>query len=147
METVHVWERPGYEISTDHARLDMDFVHRELAASYWSPGIAREIVEIAAANSMVFGVYRLDGGQAGYARIITDKAVFAYLCDVIITESERKKGLGKWLNECIVSHPDLCGVRRWLLATRDAHGLYKHTGWEPLKYPGIYMARTPVAQQ
>jgi len=141
MGTERTWERPGYEISTSHARLDMDFVHRELAGTYWSPAIPREVVEKAAANSMVFGIYRAGAGQVGYARLVTDKATFAYLCDVVITEAERGKGLGKWLNECIISHPCLRGLRRWLLATRDAQGLYRQTGWAPLKAPEKFMER------
>ena len=135
------WQRPGYVISTDPARLDMDFVHRELSRSYWSPGVSREIVERAAANSIVFGVYRETGAQVGFARLITDSATFAYLCDVVITQTERGKGLGRWLNECLVAHPQLQGLRRWVLATRDAQGLYRKTGWAPLKAPERFMER------
>ncbi len=142
------WARVGYEISTEPARLDMDFVHRELGRSYWSPGISREVVERAAANSMVFGVYRAGGGQVGFARLVTDHATFAYLCDVFIIEAERGKGLGKWLNECVVSHPALKGLRRWVLATRDAQGLYRQAGWVPLKAPEMFMERHfPAAYQ
>ena len=136
-----VWMRAGYEISTAHARLDMAFVHGELARTYWSPGIPRAVVEKAAENSMVFGIYRASGEQVGFARLVTDNATFAYLCDVVVTGTQRGKGLGKWLNECIVSHPDLKGLRRWLLATRDAHGLYRQAGWTPLKAPEKLMER------
>jgi len=135
------WRWRGYEISTDANRIDLLFVHRELAQSYWSAGIARSIVERALSNSIVFGLYRPDGRQVGFARLVTDAATFAYLCDVFITESERGKGFGKWLNECVVSHPDLQGLRRWVLITRDAHGLYKKTGWAPLKDSAKYMER------
>lgn len=135
----HSWRRPGYEISTDAARLDLDFVHRELSQSYWSPGIPRSLVEKAIANSVVFGLYRKNGRQVGFARLVTDATTFAYLCDVIVTESARGAGLGKWLNECVVEHPDLQGLRRWMLATRDAHGLYQKTGWAALKDPAKFM--------
>ncbi len=137
----HVWWRPGYEISTDASRLDLDFVHRELSQSYWSSGIPRSVVEKAIANSIVFGLYRDDGDQIGFARLVTDTATFAYLCDVIVKREERGQGLGKWLSECVTSHPGLQGLRRWVLATRDAHGLYGKTGWSHLKDPGKFMER------
>jgi peroxiredoxin len=135
------WHRSGYEISTDATRLDLNFVHRELSRSYWSPDVPRAVVERAIANSIVFGLYRKDGRQVGFARLVTDAATFAYLCDVVITQRERGAGLGKWLNECVISHPDLQGLRRWMLATRDAHGLYKNTGWMPVKDPAKFMER------
>jgi len=138
---VSTWHRPGYEISTNAARLDMDFVHRELSRSYWSPGIPRAVVERAIAGSVVFGIYQKDGPQMGFARLVTDAATFAYLCDVVIAEDSRGAGLGTWLIECIVAHPDLQGLRRWMLATRDAHGLYSKTGWAPLKAPEKFMER------
>ncbi len=139
--THQTWTRPGYVLTTDPIRLDMAFVHRELAASYWSPGVARETVERAAANSMVFGLYRESGEQVGYARLITDRATFAYLADVVIAADERGKGLGAWLSACIVAHPGLQGLRRWLLATRDAHALYRKSGWTALASPERFMER------
>jgi GNAT superfamily N-acetyltransferase len=138
---IRTWKKRGYVLSTDPAALNMDFVHRALARSYWSPGVPRAVVEKAAANSLVFGLYRADGAQVGYARLVTDMATFAYLADVIVTEAERGKGLGRWMNECIVSHPDLRGLRRWMLATRDAHRLYRRVGWSPLKAPERFMER------
>jgi GNAT superfamily N-acetyltransferase len=138
---VRTWRKKGYALSTDPARLDMDFVHRELGRSYWSPGVPRSVVEKAVANSLTFGLYRADGTQVGYARLVTDMATFAYLADVIVTEAERGKGLGRWMNERIVAHPDLQTLRRWMLATRDAHGLYRRFGWAPLKAPERFMER------
>jgi len=135
------WTRGDYEISTDPARLDLGFVHKELLETYWSKNISRAAVETAFANSLVFGVYRAGGAQVGFARLVTDHATFAYLCDVVITPGERGRGLGGWLNECIVSHPGLSGLRRWLLMTKDAHGLYAKHGWAPLKYPMAFMER------
>lgn len=139
--SMRTWHRPGYEISTDASRLDLDFVHRELSRSYWSPNIPRAVVERAIANSIIFGLYRKDGRQVGFARLVTDAATFAYLCDVVVTQRERGAGLGKWLNECVIGHPDLQGLRRWMLATRDAQGLYEKTGWLPLKAPVKFMER------
>lgn len=138
---IAVWKRRGYVVSDDPARLDMDFLHGELNRTYWSPGVPRKIVERAAANSLVFGVYRADGAQVGFARLVTDKATFAYLADVIVAESERGRGLGKWLIECVVAHPEVQDLRRWMLATRDAHALYRKTGWKPLAAPERFMER------
>ena len=135
------WHRNGYEISTDPKRIDLEFVHLELARSYWSPGIPRPVVEKAIENSVVFGLYRPDGRQVGFARLVTDAATFAYLCDVVIAEAERGGGLGTWMTECVVGHPDLQRLRRWMLVTRDAHGLYEKSGWAPPKEPARYMER------
>lgn len=141
MTRILTWRRPGYEISTDATRLDIDFIHGELRRSYWSPGVPRTVVERAVAGSWVFGIYREDGRQVGFARLVTDAATFAYLCDVIVADNMRGSGLGAWLMECIATHPDLRGLRRWLLATRDAHGLYRKTGWTSLKAPNDFMER------
>lgn len=138
---VRTWKRSGYEISTDLARLDLDFVHGELSESYWSPGVPRAVVEKAVARSIVFGLYRADGRQVAFARLVTDAATFAYLADVVVAKAERGKGLGRWLNECIVAHPDLQGLRRWVLATKDAQGLYLKIGWTALKAPEKFMER------
>ena len=109
-----------------------------LSRSYWAKGRPRERTERALANSLVFGLY--DGGkQIGLARVVSDYAIFAYLCDVIIHEDYRAHGLGKWLMQTVMSHPDLQGLRRWTLATRDAHGLYKQYGWSPLNGPERWM--------
>jgi GNAT superfamily N-acetyltransferase len=131
----------NYIISEDKKKLDVDFIHRELAESYWAKKIPRSIVERAIENSMCFGLF--DGEtQIGFARVITDKATFAYLCDVIITSSHRGKGAGKQLMTYIMAHPDLQGLRRFTLATQDAHGLYEQYGFAPPRYPDRLMEIT-----
>ena len=131
MQKIVEAHRGQFTISTDHSRLDVDAICEFLARAYWAKGRPRERTERALANSLVFGVY--DGEkQIGLARVVTDYAIFAYLCDVFIHEDYRAHGLGKWLMETVHSHPDLQGLRRWTLATRDAHGLYKQFGWHAL---------------
>jgi len=137
METFQV-SQDEYLISTDKKLLNFDLIHGFLSRSYWSPGIPLEIVKHAAANSITFGVYR-SGSQIGYARVISDLATFAYLADVFILEEERGKGLSKWLVTSILSAPFLKGLRRWMLATKDAHGLYQQYGFEPLDNPDVFM--------
>lgn len=130
--------RDNFTISTDPARLDHDAIAAMLKRSYWAGGRPRERLERALANSLVFGIY--DGGtQIGLARVVSDYAIFAYLCDVFIHEDYRAHGLGKWLMQTIHSHPDLQGLRRWTLVTRDAHGLYRQFGWKPLGNPDNWM--------
>ena len=119
----------GYEISTDQSRLDADLVFHFLSEeSYWAPGIPRAVVERSITNSICFGVYH-DEAQVGFARIVTDKATFAYVADVFILESHRGKGLSKWLMHEVMEHPDLHGLRRLLLLTSDAHSLYAQFGF------------------
>jgi len=130
-----------YEISADPARLDLDVIHGYLTRSYWSPGIPRETVERAVANSLCFGIYTTDGAQVGFARLITDKATYAYLADVFVLEEHRGKSLSKRLMETIIAHPQLQGLRRWTLATRDAHELYARYGFTPLANPSRFMER------
>lgn len=130
----------GFVASDDPARIDLDVVHGYLSRSYWSTGIPRETVERAARNSLVFGLYSPEG-QVGYARVITDCASFAYLCDVFVLESHQGRGLGQWMMESLLAHPDLQGLRRFLLATRDAHSLYARYGFQPLKAPASFMER------
>ncbi len=125
-------------ISTDPARLDARAVHAYLTRSYWAPGIPLETVERSIKGAMCFGVYD-DGAQVGFARVITDRATFAYLADVYILESHQGRGLGKWLIRVIMAHPDLQGLRRFSLATRDAHGLYAQFGFTPLRAPERHM--------
>lgn len=121
----------AYEISTDNARLDVDAIHAYLTRSYWSPGIPREIVARAAQHSLCFGVYeRATGTQVGFARVVTDHATFAYLCDVYVLEEHRGHGLGKAMMRAAMTHPALAGARRVMLATRDAHGLYRQNGFK-----------------
>jgi ribosomal protein S18 acetylase RimI-like enzyme len=120
----------GYEISTDPARLDFHAVHAYLTRSYWSPGIPFGVVERAARNSVCFGVYeRATGVQVGFTRVVTDHATFAYLCDVYVLEEHRGRGLAKWMMREVMAHPALTGARRVMLATRDAHGLYRQSGF------------------
>ncbi len=120
----------GYEISTDPARLDMAAMHAYLTRSYWSPGIPRDVVERAARSSLCFGLYETAGGaQVGLARVVTDHATFAYLCDVYVLEEHRGRGLAREMMREVMAHPALAGARRAMLATRDAHGLYRHFGF------------------
>lgn len=134
----HFWTHGDYEISTDPARVDVPAVHRFLTTSYWAAGIPEETVRLSVMNSLCFGVYQGDK-QIGFARVITDRATFAYLADVYILEACRGRGLSKWLMECIMGHPDLQGLRRWMLATRDAHALYQQFGFTRVKAPERWM--------
>jgi len=127
-----------YEITCDNTRLDISAIHSFLSESYWSAGIPRAVVERAISNSLCFGVL-CQGQQVGFARVITDKATFAYLADVYILPEHRGKGLSRRLMEQIVRHPDLQGLRRMLLATRDAHALYAKFGFKPLAAPDRIM--------
>ena len=131
-------KKDNFTISTDPSRLDIDAIADMLTRAYWALGRPRERTERALANSLVFGVYDGDK-QIGIARIVSDYAIFAYLCDVFIHEDYRGHGLGKFLMETVRSHPDLQGLRRWVLATHDAHGLYKQYGWTPLENPNNWM--------
>ena len=128
----------AYEISTDPARLDIDAIHAFLTQSYWSPGIPRATVARAIANSLCFGVF-WQGQQVGFARMVTDKTTFAYLCDVYVLEAHRGHGLAKRLMDHVMKHPDLQGLRRMMLATRDAHGLYAQYGFTALGAPDSIM--------
>ena len=130
----------AYEISTDPARLDIGAMHAYLTRSYWSPGIPRETVERAARHSLCFGVYeRATGNQVGLARVVTDHATFAYLCDVYVLEEHRGHGLGKRLMDAVMAHPALTGARRAMLGTRDAHGLYARHGFRAPPDDGVLM--------
>jgi GNAT superfamily N-acetyltransferase len=134
----HEYHRDNFTLSTDPARLDVDAIHAFLTTAYWSPGIPREIVARAIQHSLCFGVY--DGArQIGFARVITDRATYAYLADVFIIEEYRGRGLSKWLIAGILAHPDLQDLRRWGLATRDAHGLYRQFGFTELAAPERWM--------
>lgn len=129
----------GYEISSDARRLNLDVIHTFLAEqSYWSKGIPRSTVQRAIENSICFGVYH-GAEQVGFARIVTDRSTFALLADVFILEAHRGKGLSKWLMGRVVAHDDLQGLRRFLLATSDAHGLYRQFGFEALGNPSRFM--------
>ncbi|GAB3828031.1 GNAT family N-acetyltransferase [Hymenobacter jeollabukensis] len=129
-----------FTLSTDPARLDVALIHDFLSNhSYWAPGIGRELVERSIRNSLCFGLYAPDGRQAGFARVISDRATFAYLCDVFVLEEFRGQGLGKQLMQFISDYPELQGLRRWMLATRDAHSLYAQFGFAPLANPPRFM--------
>jgi len=120
----------GYEVSTDPARLDIAAMHAYLTRSYWSPGIPYATVERAAHNSLCFGLYeKSTGRQVGLARVVTDHATFAYLCDVYVLEEHQGRGLGKLMMRAVMAHPALTGARRAMLGTRDAHGLYRQFGF------------------
>lgn len=125
-------------LSTDPQRLDLDFVYNFLTESYWAKGISRELVVRSIENSLCFAVYA-QGKQIAFARIISDFATYAYLGDVFVIEAYRGNGLGKWMMECIRQHPQLQGLRRWTLLTRDAHGLYQQFGFTPVQKPERYM--------
>jgi GNAT superfamily N-acetyltransferase len=130
--------RDGFTVSTDPARLDVEAIHAFLATSYWAEGIPRETVERSLRGSLCFGLYHGDR-QIGLARVITDGATFAYLCDVYVLPEARGQGLGKWLMQCVMAHPDLQGLRRFSLATRDAHELYRPFGFTEVQNPGRLM--------
>ena len=127
-----------YEVDQNPARIDVAVVHGYLTRSYWAAGIPRTVVERSLAGSMVWGVYR-GAEQVGFARVITDKATFAYLCDVFILEPHQGHGLGQRLMAVILAHPDLQGLRRFLLATKDAHGLYEKIGFQRVARPDRFM--------
>jgi GNAT superfamily N-acetyltransferase len=132
--------RDQFTISTDPARLDVDAINDMLARAYWAQGRTREMIARYLQHSLAFGLY--DGSrQIGLARVISDYTTFAWLCDVFIHEDYRGRGLGKWLMETVHSHPDLQGLKRWMLATNDAHGLYSQFGWVPLEPPGRWMMK------
>jgi GNAT superfamily N-acetyltransferase len=134
------WRRGKYQISTDTARVDLNVVHGFLSSSYWAEGIPLEVVSRSLEHSLCFGLYEGEA-QVGFACVVTDCATFAYLCDVFVVDSHSGGGLGKWLMETVVAHPDLQGLRRWLLATRDAHDLYRQFGFTDLAHPEILMER------
>jgi GNAT superfamily N-acetyltransferase len=148
---IREYRKDAFLISTDPSKLDVNAIHAFLSRQYWeTEGIPKETVERSIRGSLCFGVY--DGDQqVGFARAITDGATYAYLCDDYILESHRGRGLGKWLMECILSHPDLQGLRRWTVVTRDVR-LYEKVGFRPLKDPKEYLEivnlyRTGVASQ
>ena len=132
--------RNNFTISTDPNRLDVDAIADMLARAYWAQGRTREMISRYLQYSLTFGLY--DGSrQIGLARVVSDYATFAWLCDVFIHEDYRGQGLGKWLLETVHSHPELQGLRRWMLATEDAHGLYKQFGWVLLEPPEFWMMK------
>ena len=141
LDTPYTVRRGADEISTSRDRLDRAVVHAFLAESYWSPGIPRETVDRAIAGSLNFGVYR-NGLQIGFARVITDGATFAYFADVFVLPDYRGAGLATWLVTTALAHPALTGLRRYLLATLDAHAVYARCGFTPLARPERFMEIT-----
>ncbi len=129
-----------YEIDGDKARLDIAFIHDFLVRSHWANGIPLAVLERALAHSRAYGLYR-DGRQVGFARVVTDHATFAYLADVFVIEAQRGRGLARWLVETILEDPELQGFRRWLLGTRDAHGLYRRCGFGEPPAPFSFLER------
>ncbi|NML20382.1 GNAT family N-acetyltransferase [Pseudoflavitalea sp. G-6-1-2] len=134
------WTKDDYTISTDKEKIDVDYVHSVLSGTYWAEEIPRSFVERSIEGAMCFGVYHNER-QVGFARMITDKATFGYLADVFIDETYRGRGLSKWLMEVIFNHPDLQNIRRFMLGTRDAHGLYRQFGFTELALPDRFMER------
>jgi len=135
------WERNGFVISTDRQRLDIPFIHNFLSqSSYWARNRSLELVARSIDNSFPFGIYKGDE-QVGFARVVTDFATFAWLADVFVSDDYRGQGLGVWLIEVITSHPRLQNFRRWILATRDAHELYRRFGFNELDEPSRWMEK------
>lgn len=134
------WNRDTFIISDDASRLNLDAVVDFLSRAYWADTRPRDVIERSIQHSLNIGVYDA-GRQVGFARVVTDRAVFAYLCDVFIHEDYRGQALGKWMMECIVNHPELQGLRRWCLVTRDAHGLYDQFGFAGLNNPERWMEK------
>ena len=132
------YHRGEFMVTTDRTRLNQDWIHEFLFQSYWAEGIPRKTVARSIRNSLCFGLFE-GSRQIGFARVVTDYATFAYLADVFILEGYRGRGLAKFLMESIVAHPRLQGLRRWLLATRDAHSLYEKFGFIPLARPDRFM--------
>jgi GNAT superfamily N-acetyltransferase len=141
------YQRGEYTVTTDPDRLDPAAIHRYLTRSYWAEGISLELVERSLSRSLCFGLYG-PAGQVGLARVITDEATFAYLCDVYVLAEHQGRGLGRWLMECVMGSPRLRGLRRWMLVTRDAHRLYRGLGFAPpaapegimeIVRPGLYL--------
>jgi len=140
------WRRDEYVIRTDPRRIDVEFVHAFLTESYWAKGIPLDAVRRSIENSLPFGLsFDASAGRGGrerpigFARVITDYVTFGYLADVFVIEEFRGRGLSRWLMETVIAHPDLQGFRRWVLLTRDAHGLYAKFGFAALKQPDRYM--------
>lgn len=138
-KTVLNWHKDNFTISTDKTRLNIEYIHEYLSnRSYWAENIPIHVVQKSIEGSICFGIF-IEKKQIGFARVITDMASFGYLADVFVDENYRGLGLSKWLMEVILSYPDLQGLRRFLLATRDAHGLYEQFGFSVLSFPEKWM--------
>ena len=137
----------GYRLSTDRADVDVGVVHAFLATSYWSPGLPLQRLERAVANSLCASLFDSTGRQVGFARAVTDYASFAYLADVFVLPEHRGRGLARRLTAALVDHPEMTTIRKWLLSTRDAHGVYAGVGFTPLTAPDDVMEHRPAAGQ
>jgi GNAT superfamily N-acetyltransferase len=129
----------GFVADDDVSRVDLDVVHGYLRTAYWSPGVPREVVARAIANSVVVGVYAPDGAQVAFARAATDRATFAWIADVFVLPSHQGQGLGRFVVETLLAHPELQDLRRTMLATADAHELYRSYGFEDLPDPSRFL--------
>jgi GNAT superfamily N-acetyltransferase len=135
------WEKDAYTISTDRSRLNLELIHNFLSQeTYWATGRSLEVVQRSIENSLCFGIYR-NAEQVGFARVVTDYATFAWIADVFVLPEHRGRGLSKWLLEVMLAHPRLQGFRRWVLSTRDAHGVYEPFGFITLHRPERWMER------
>ena len=140
-EREQTWHRDDYLISTDRSRLDLDLIHNYLSnESYWATGRSREVIARSIENSLSFGIFK-DDEQVGFGRVVTDYATFAWIADVFVLPEHRGRGLSKWLMEIMLAHPQLQGFRRWVLSTRDAHGVYEKFGFIRLHRPERWMER------
>jgi GNAT superfamily N-acetyltransferase len=137
--------KDDYEIDDDTARLDLDVIHGFVVASYWAEGVPRDVVERSVAGSLNLGLYH-DGRQVGLTRVVTDRATFAWVADVFVLPEHRGRRLGHWMIETMLAHPDLAGLRRFVLVTSDAHQVYADCGFMPLAEPGRYMEITHPAR-
>jgi GNAT superfamily N-acetyltransferase len=137
---VESWKRGDYLISTDRSRLNVELIHGFLSTTYWAIGRSRDVVQRSIDNSLPFGIYK-GNDLVGFARVVTDYATFAWIADVFVLPEHRGQGLSKWLMEVILSHPELQGFRRWVLATKDAHSLYARFGFISLHRPERWMER------
>lgn len=134
------WENEQFTVSCDPARQDLDVIHGFLVQAYWSRDIPRETVARALEGALCFSLLHHET-QVGFARVISDRATIAYLGDVFVLPEYQGRGLGKWLMACVMDHPELQGLRRWILATEDAHALYEKYGFTKLKNPSVFMER------
>lgn len=137
---IKTYELNEFLITTDADKVNIDVVHELLSRSYWAEKRSREIIEKFIKSSLCFSLYHLDK-QVGFARVVTDYITFGYVRDVFIHEDYRSKGLGKWLIDCVISHPDIEKIERLMLATKDAQGFYKYHGFSELQKPEAFMER------
>ena len=132
------WTRDGFTVSTNKKKLDIELIHAYLSQTYWAEKRAKKVVKKTIETSVCFGVYK-GNALIGFARVVTDFATMAYLADVFILEEFRGIGLGKFLMYCIMRHPEFTDIKRWLLLTQDAHGLYLQFGFQPIEEPERFM--------